>query len=171
MKNHITIFTDGSARGNPGPGGWGAIVIYPQKNDMRVRELGGNEAHTTNNRMELMGAIKAIEFTKKTINDSLVTIHLYSDSQYVIKGMTEWISNWKAKGWRTANKKPVLNQDLWQALSDVARNLKIEWKYVAGHSGHDANERCDEIATTFADNESTKLFNGLMTEYKIKING
>ena len=106
---------------------------------------------------------------KLMINDPLITI--YSDSQYVVKGMTEWISNWKAKGWRTANKKPVLNKDLWEMLSAVAGGLRIEWKYVAGHSGHDANERCDEIATTFADNNPTELFDGLMSAYKVEING
>ena len=170
IKNQVTIFTDGSARGNPGPGGWGAIIVYPYKDEMYVTELGGQEVHTTNNRMELMGAIKALEYAKGTINDLLSTIHVFSDSQYVIKGMTEWISNWQKKNWKTANKKSVLNQDLWQALSYVTKDFNIEWKYVAGHSGHTANERCDEIATSFADDDPTKLFTGKTNTYKININ-
>ncbi|MGB3921663.1 MAG: ribonuclease HI [Minisyncoccia bacterium] len=137
----IEIYTDGASRGNPGPGGWGVIILA--KNE--VRELGGKEAHTTNNRMELTAAIRALE----VVLESEITI--YTDSEYVMKGMKEWIKKWQEKGWKTANKKPVLNQDLWQKLLDVSGDRNIEWKYVAGHSGVPLNDRADEIATSFAD--------------------
>lgn len=156
----ITIYTDGSSRGNPGPGGWGAIVMDP----VRAVELGGREDHTTNNRMELMGAIKALEFAGTL--DTL-PIELHTDSEYVMKGMTEWIDGWQKRGWKTASKKPVLNQDLWQELLRVSEGKEISWKYVAGHSGHDQNERCDEIATSFADDTSITLYNGARAEYKL----
>lgn len=154
----ITIYTDGSSRGNPGPGGWGAIVL----DEVRAVELGGREDHTTNNRMELMGAISALEFT-----DALepTPITLYTDSEYVMKGMTEWVDGWQKRGWRTASKKPVLNQDLWQRLILAADGKEISWKYVPGHSGHAENERCDEIATAFADDLTITLYNGAASEY------
>ena len=162
--NQILIFTDGSARGNPGKGGWGAIVVF----DGKVKELGGSDAHTTNNKMELAGAIGALEFVKKEVkNPSSIT--LVSDSEYVVKGMTLWISNWKKNNWRTAARKPVLNQEYWQALSTLADNFKIEWKAVLGHSGHDANERCDTIATSFADNLPVPLYFGDLKKYSIRI--
>ena len=162
MKD-ILVFTDGAARGNPGPGGWGAIVVLGS----RVVELGGADAHTTNNKMELAAAIQALEFLSAENISSPVTI--FSDSEYVIKGMTEWISNWKKNNWRTAARKPVLNQELWVILSTLCQGFKIEWKYVAGHSGHDANERCDAIATSFADNIPVPLFHGDIKKYPIKI--
>lgn len=160
----ILVFTDGSARGNPGPGGWGAIVVY----DGKVRELGGSDAHTTNNKMELAGAIGALEYVKKEAKTS-PSITLISDSEYVVKGMTEWLPNWKKKNWHTAAKKPVLNQEYWQALSMLADNFKIEWKTVLGHSGHEANERCDTIATSFADNIPVPLYFGEAKKYSIRI--
>lgn len=156
----ITIYTDGASRGNPGPGGWGAIIL----DDVRAVELGGGEAHTTNNRMELMGAIKALEYVGRLSPDK---IELHTDSEYVMKGMTEWISGWQKRGWKTASKKPVLNQDLWQELLLVSEDKEISWQYVAGHSGHDLNERCDEIATSFADDLSTPLYNGERKSYKL----
>src|SRR3989344_1041227 len=149
----ITIYTDGSSRGNPGPGGWGAIIMDP----VRVIELGGREDHTTNNRMELMGAIKALELTN-SLEDS--PIELYTDSEYVMKGITLWVEGWIKRGWRTASKRPVLNQDLWQKLILAIDGKKVEWKYVAGHSGEKFNERCDEVATSFADDLATTLYNG-----------
>jgi len=162
--NQILIFTDGSARGNPGKGGWGAIVVF----DGKVKELGGSDAHTTNNKMELAGAIGALEFVKKEVkNPSSIT--LVSDSEYVVKGMTQWLNNWKRNNWRTAARKPVLNQEYWQALSTLADNFKIEWKTVLGHSGHDANERCDTIATSFADNLPVPLYFGDLKKYSIRI--
>jgi len=178
----ITIYTDGSSRGNPGPGGWGAVIIYD--NDSRkdaeqtrkdaegqlVVEIGGREEHTTNNRMELTAAIRALEFVSKLVPspESLATV-IYTDSEYVMKGMTEWISGWVKRGWKTAAKKPVLNQDLWQELLKVSEGKQISWKYVAGHSGHDFNERCDEIATSFADDISLDLYNGPKSEYKVSL--
>lgn len=151
----ITIYTDGSSRGNPGQGGWGAIIF----DDGKVREIGGREEHTTNNRMELTGAIKALEnLTEEAV--------IYTDSEYVMKGITEWIHNWQKKGWKTVNKKRVLNQDLWQKLLEVTEGKKIEWKYVAGHAGVTLNERADVIATSFADNIVPSLYDGPRDRYK-----
>lgn len=154
----ITIYTDGAARGNPGPGGWGAIVM----DEARVMELGGAEEHTTNNRMELMAAIEALTFADTLVPEE---IELYTDSEYVMKGMTEWVESWQKRGWRTASKKPVLNQDLWQRLILAADGKIIAWKYVAGHNGHEYNERCDEIATGMADGLSLTLYNGSRSGY------
>lgn len=131
--------------------------------EVRAIELGGRESHTTNNRMELMGAIKALEFAG-TLSDSPIEVH--TDSEYVMKGITEWIKGWQMRGWRTAAKKPVLNQDLWQRLVLVTDGKDISWKYVAGHSGHEHNERCDEIATSFADDTQITLYNGARSGYK-----
>lgn len=156
----ITIYTDGSSRGNPGPGGWGAIIM----DESRVVELGGREDHTTNNRMELMGAIKALEYVG-TLEPEKIELH--TDSEYVMKGITEWIEGWQKRGWRTAAKKPVLNQDLWMQLVVVTDEKEIEWKYVAGHSGHEYNDRCDEIATSFADDLNIKLYNGAKSRYQL----
>ncbi len=155
----ITIYTDGSSRGNPGPGGWGAIVL----DDVRAVELGGREDHTTNNRMELMAAIKSLEFAN-TLSDT--AIEVYTDSEYVMKGITEWIEGWQKRNWKTASKKPVLNQDLWQRLLIATADREIKWHYVAGHSGHEYNERCDEIATMLADDLATTLYNGTRSAYK-----
>jgi ribonuclease HI len=152
----IIIYTDGSARGNPGPGGWGAIVAGDN-----VREIGGREAHTTNNRMELTAAIEALRIVQAGS-----TVELYSDSSYVVKGITEWIHGWRAKGWRTASKQPVLNQDLWEKLFDIAQDKNIHWKLVAGHAGVKANERCDVIATTFADDMPIELYDGPRSSYQ-----
>ncbi|KKW14382.1 MAG: Ribonuclease H [Parcubacteria group bacterium GW2011_GWA2_50_10b] len=151
----ITIYTDGSSRGNPGPGGWSAIVMA----DQQVREIGGAEEHTTNNRMELVATIKALG----SVEENEVT--LYTDSEYVMKGITLWIKGWQAKGWKTAAKKPVLNQDLWQELLMVTEGKNISWKYVAGHSGELLNERCDEIATSFADGLNIDLYDGPRNSY------
>ena len=151
----ITIYTDGSSRGNPGPGGWSAIIF----DDKKVREIGGREERTTNNRMELTAAIKALE---NLTGEALV----YTDSEYVMKGITEWIKKWQVKGWKTAGKKKVLNQDLWHKLLEVTEGKKIEWKYVAGHVGIHLNERADEIATAFADSLDPALYNGPKDKYK-----
>jgi len=169
----ITIYTDGSSRGNPGPGGWGAVVFYDSNNQETrdkkqwVTEIGGRENYTTNNRMELTAAIEALKFVSElqTANSKLQTV-IYTDSKYVMQGITEWIHNWIKKGWRTAGKKPVLNQDLWQELLDVSSNLDIDWEYVAGHTGDHGNERADTIATSFADQLSVDLYDGPKSEYK-----
>lgn len=156
----ITIYTDGSSRGNPGPGGWAAIIL----DEVRVAELGGREDHTTNNRMELMGAIKALEFAGTLSQEP---IEIYTDSEYVMKGITEWIDGWQKRNWKTASKKPVLNQDLWRELLVQVEGKDIKWKYVAGHSGHAMNDRCDEIATSLADDINISLYNGSRSDYKV----
>ncbi len=133
----ITIYTDGACRGNPGPGGWGAILQHGD----REKELYGAEKDTTNNRMELMAAIRALEELKRPCDVTLTT-----DSQYVKKGITEWLESWKRRGWKTADKKPVKNQELWQRLEKAAAKHKIHWKWIKGHSGHPENERADSLA-------------------------
>lgn len=164
MKEGVTIFTDGSSRGNPGPGGWGAIVVSEGK----VVELGGRERETTNNRMELSAAIEALHFVSKTLPRG-VRVHLYTDSSYVLKGATIWIHSWQSSDWKTKSKSPVLNRDLWEALSNVLSMVSVSWKLLPGHSGIPANERCDIIATGFADNKKPELFSGSLEDYSIDI--
>jgi ribonuclease HI len=137
-KPRIIIFTDGACSGNPGPGGWGAILTY---NGHR-KELTGGEPETTNNRMELMAAIQALE----TIKGQGREIELHSDSNYMRDGITKWIHGWKKNGWKTADKKPVKNAELWQRLDEARRKHKVEFHWVKGHAGHDENERADELA-------------------------
>lgn len=163
----ITIFTDGSSRGNPGPGGWGAII----RTGKEVKELGGREDYTTNNRMELSAAINALIYVDENINedDMVGGIVVQSDSKYVIKGITEWVSGWQRNGWITAGKKEVENRDLWEALVFATKGLNVAWKYVEGHAGHPGNERCDEIATSFADNVSIDLYHGVVGKYPIDL--
>ncbi|MDP2650985.1 MAG: ribonuclease HI [bacterium] len=162
----ITIYTDGSAKGNPGPGGWGAIVASGD----RVVELGGSEPHTTNNRMELAAAIRSLEFVYKlAASTKPLEARIFTDSEYVMKGITLWVKNWQLKGWKTAAKKPVLNQDLWQELLKQTEGRDIKWNYVAGHTGVHANERCDEIATSFADSMPVSLYDGPKESYLIHI--
>src|SRR3989344_9313701 len=158
----IIIHTDGSSRGNPGPGGWETILVR----DNEVVEIGGSEEHTTNNRMELMACIRALEFTISNSQFSNQSVQINTDSEYVMKGITEWVEKWQMKGWKTANKKPVLNQDLWQKLLQVKEGKNVDWKYVAGHTGVDLNERADEIATTFADGLKPILYHGSRDKYK-----
>ena len=137
MTEKVSIWTDGACSGNPGPGGWGAILTF----DGHEREICGGEADTTNNRMELMAAIKSLEALKKPSRVKITT-----DSSYVRDGITTWIHNWKKNGWRTADKKPVKNVELWQRL-DAARNgHRVDWHWVKGHSGHPENERADALA-------------------------
>ena len=156
----ITIFTDGSSKGNPGPGGWGAIIEHGDE----VREMGGRAEHTTNNKMELTACIQALESLPVGVE-----VTLYSDATYVVKGITEWIHGWMKNNWRTSQKKPVENQDLWMNLYEASVDKKIHWKLVEGHSGIHANERCDEIATTFADGEQVELYKGSKHEYPIPL--
>ena len=134
---HVEAFTDGACRGNPGPGGWGALL----RSGGHVKELCGGELATTNNRMELTAAIQALAALKQRCS-----VALYTDSTYVRSGITEWLPAWRARGWRTASKKPVKNQDLWQALSAQAERHEVTWHWVKGHSGHPENERADELA-------------------------
>jgi ribonuclease HI len=163
--NEAVIFTDGSSRGNPGPGGWGAVVVY-NDGELKAAELGGRENHTTNNRMELQAAISALSFLKST-NLNLSTV-IYCDSSYVINGITKWVFGWKKNNWITSTKTPVENRDLWEKLVDVTSERKILWKQVSGHVGVVGNERCDEIATAFADSENPALYSGTFEKYEIK---
>ena len=133
----IEIYTDGACRGNPGPGGWGALM----RSGKHERELWGGEAHTTNNRMEMTAVIESLKALKQPSEVVLTT-----DSQYVRKGITEWIAGWKRKNWQTAARKPVKNVDLWQEIDALASKHTIEWRWVKGHSGHAENERVDELA-------------------------
>lgn len=133
----VTIYTDGACSGNPGPGGWGALLIYGEDE----KELTGGEFETTNNRMELTATIEALSALKRPCK-----VHLYTDSTYVKDGITKWINGWKAKGWKTAAKKPVKNEDLWRALDAATGKHDIEWKWVKGHAGDPGNERADALA-------------------------
>jgi len=133
----VTVYTDGACSGNPGPGGWGAVLRF---GDVE-KELKGGEPHTTNNRMELMAAISALEVLKKPCE-----VDLYTDSQYVRQGITSWIHGWKRNGWRTADKKPVKNEDLWRRLDAAAERHDVEWLWVRGHAGDELNERADQLA-------------------------
>lgn len=137
MSDHIRIYTDGACRGNPGPGGWGVLLVAGE----REKELWGGEALTTNNRMELTAAIRGLEALKRRCR-----VDLYTDSQYVRNGIREWLQQWKKRGWKTADRKPVKNQDLWERLDALATEHDVEWHWVRGHSGHDGNERADELA-------------------------
>lgn len=137
MTEPVEIWTDGACSGNPGPGGWGAILSYKGKE----RELSGGEALTTNNRMELMGAISALETLTRPC-----TVALHTDSQYLRQGITSWIHGWKKNGWKTADRKPVKNEELWKRLDAALKQHKIEWRWVKGHAGDEMNERADALA-------------------------
>ena len=146
---NVEAFTDGACRGNPGPGGWGVVLRFGGQ----VKELSGGEPATTNNRMELKAAIEALAaLTKKPCR-----VDLYTDSTYVRSGITEWLPAWRARGWRTADKKPVKNQDLWQALAALAEQHDVSWHWVKGHAGHPENERADELANLGLDRMLERL--------------
>ena len=138
----VEIYTDGACRGNPGPGGWAALLLYGG----REKELAGAEALTTNNRMELTAVIRALEALKRPVE-----ARLFTDSEYVRRGVTEWMPQWKARGWRTAARKPVKNQDLWERLDQLAAAHHVEWRWVPGHAGVAGNERADELANRAID--------------------
>ena len=133
----VIIYTDGACSGNPGPGGWGSILMYKGHR----RELSGGETDTTNNRMEMMAVIKGLETLKRPCN-----ITLHTDSTYVMKGMTEWLPGWIKRNWLTSQIKPVLNKSLWKEILRLSKRHKIEWKWIKGHNGHSYNERCDQLA-------------------------
>ena len=137
MTPQVIVHTDGACRGNPGPGGWGAVLQYGSS----TKELCGGELDTTNNRMELMGAIQALETLNRPCR-----VQLHTDSQYVMKGITQWISGWKAKGWKTADKSPVKNEDLWKRLDAARARHDVDWRWIKGHAGHELNERADALA-------------------------
>jgi ribonuclease HI len=138
----VEIYTDGACRGNPGPGGWGALLSIGE----HEKELSGAETLTTNNRMELTAVIRALEALKRPSE-----VRIFTDSEYVRRGITEWVKGWKARGWKTADRKPVKNQDLWERLDALAAGHKIEWRWVKGHSGIPGNERVDQLANEAID--------------------
>ncbi len=166
----VVLFTDGSSRGNPGKGGWGAVMIYPDSHGvLRVDELGGREDMTTNNRMEISAAalgLMHIDGFYENLSD--VSFVIYIDSAYVVNGATKWIHGWRKNNWISSTKEPVKNQDLWEQLAIAIEGKKIEWRLVPGHAGVPGNERCDVIATSFADNEPTDLYTGPLSQYEIK---
>jgi ribonuclease HI len=159
-KDKIIIYTDGAARGNPGPAGWGIVIINYELRitNYKITELGGFSKHATNNQMELAAPIEALKYLKKK-NMQNSPVEIFSDSKYVILGITEWIFNWQKNNWRNAAKKPVLNKELWEELYELAKQFKIKWTYVEGHMGNKYNERADEIATNFADGNKIELKN------------
>lgn len=156
----LTIFTDGSSRGNPGPGGWAAILA----GDDLVKELGGREEDTTNNRMEITAAIEALSVAQEK------DITIYTDSAYLLNGITRWVKGWRRNNWLTSQKEEVLNKDLWEKLEDLTVHKNISWQLVKGHSGTEGNERCDVIATSFADNSPVVLYNGSRERYGVDVN-
>lgn len=147
----IEIYTDGSSLGNPGKGGWGSVFI---KNNKIIKELGGFEKNTTNNRMEITAVIETLKYLsiKQNLSENVKEVTIFADSNYVLLGITSWVYNWEKNGWRTANKKEVLNQDLWKEFINLVRNsnLNISWQKVKGHSSHIYNDKADEIATRSA---------------------
>lgn len=162
MPPHSTlIFTDGASKGNPGPGGWGAVVADGEK----VCELGGGEKRTTNNRMELVAAIHALS----VLHNPKSPIHIYADSSYLIGGITKWVHGWKQNGWRTKAKEDVLNRDLWEKLDELSSRLNITWRKVAGHADTPGNARADEIASAFGDGSAPKLFSGPRSTYPLNL--
>jgi ribonuclease HI len=167
MKSlELTIYTDGSSLGNPGPGGWGALLLSRHS----VLELGGREEQTTNNQMELTALIQALEkLGELGVMDYEITI--YADSKYVLEGLTKWLPGWKARGWKKADKKPVLNQELWQRLDELREFIEIDnklfFEHVSAHTGQAYNERVDDIARGFAENKDIELFDGQRSEYPL----
>ncbi|MEK7117642.1 MAG: ribonuclease HI [Patescibacteria group bacterium] len=162
------IYTDGSSRGNPGPGGWAAIVIKALRqaqgdNGRTVIEIGGREEKTTNNRMEMMAAIHGLKSVLEGVG-----VEIHTDSEYLLKGATKWILGWQKNNWRTKDKRAVLNQDLWEKLIAEMEKRNVGWRQVAGHSSHKLNDRADKIATQFADGKAVKLYNGPYDKYFFK---
>ncbi len=147
-SDKVIIFTDGGCRGNPGPGGWGALMRFGN----HEKEIYGYEEETTNNRMELMAAIRSLEVLSRDCSVVLTT-----DSQYVRQGITEWMEGWKKRGWKTAAKKPVKNKDLWQRLDEAVQKHDIDWQWVKGHSGHEGNERADDLANRAMDEKKGNI--------------
>jgi ribonuclease HI len=156
----VTIFADGASSGNPGPSGWGAIIA----DSKNVLEIGGGSARATNNQMELMAVVKALE---AVLSKEPITIH--TDSTYVLKGIQEWVPKWRKSGWKTVQGADVQNRDLWEELDDLAKTFKITWNKILGHSGIPGNERADEIAVAYAKGLTPKLYDGPTSNYKINI--
>lgn len=164
MKN-IIVFTDGASRGNPGSGGWGSIIKY----DDKVVELGGGEKHTTNNRMELTAVIEALTYISHKNLHNREKVNIFTDSSYVLKGSTLWLNGWKKNGWKTKSKEEVLNLDLWKKMDKLVSQIPCVWKLLPGHTGIAGNERCDVIATSFADNIKLTLYQGSIDKYQVDI--
>ena len=165
-KDEITIYTDGSSLGNPGPGGWGSVLVFPDK---KVIELGGREKESTNNRMEMTAAIEALKEIS-TRKPKIKKIVVHTDSSYLLNGITMWVYAWQKNNWLTKTKEQVLNKDLWEELFNLDFSLRTKyevlWEKVSGHSGVYLNERCDVIATSFAGNNTTILFRGSLRDYE-----
>jgi len=165
-RDYIQIFSDGACSGNPGPGGWGSILLFPSD---QVVELGAGETSTTNNRMEMMAALEAL----RALENHPGKIHFYTDSTYLIRGITQWIWGWRKRGWKTAEGGEVSNQDLWEQISAVVQKRgasnKIDWHYSRGHSGIPGNERCDEIAVAFSKSQGIDLYEGSLKNYFVNI--
>lgn len=165
LKEKIIVFTDGACSGNPGPGGWAAIIAFPEG---KVKELGGQGEHTTNNKMEILGVLQALKFLKNETR----TIVLYTDSTYVIRGATQWIWGWKKNKWNNASGEPVSNRELWEELDLMLSKrgrATVEWKYCRGHQGTPGNERCDEIAVGMSQKKWVDLFEGSLLNYSVAI--
>ena len=159
----VVVFADGAAKGNPGPGGWGAIVVTP---DGHVTELGGGTGHTTNNRMELTAAIEAL----RHVGHTSVPVAVHTDSAYVIRGIREWIHGWRRRGWRTATGDDVVNRDLWEALATAVERVgTVTWHHVRGHQGIPGNERADEIANASANDRHPALYEGPLIRYDVPV--
>jgi len=165
--NEVVIFTDGASRGNPGPGGWAFVTVFPNASgEMRVDEKGGREDMTTNNRMELSAVIEGLKHFNGYYSDfSQIKFTIYLDSSYVLKGATEWLQGWKARNWISSQKESVKNQDLWQEMDAAMAGKNIKWKLLPGHSGIYGNERCDEIATAYADGSDAHIYSGSLVQY------
>lgn len=165
QKEKIIIYTDGAAKGNPGKAGWAAVIMLHNEKlkvkseKLKVVEIGGRAEHATNNIMELTAPIEALKYLKSNMSKGTFDIEIVSDSKYVILGITEWIGNWQKNNWRNANKKPVLNRELWEELYALTEELKPKWTYVKGHNEDKYNERADVIATSFAEGDPVELKN------------
>ncbi len=171
-EDSIIVFTDGASRGNPGPGGWGAVIaLLPsaRENDRSVIERGGGARSTTNNRMELTAAIEALVLIKEQGHDGNVPITVYTDSQYVINGITTWVKGWERNGWTKKDKSSIKNLDLWKDLRETEKSMTVAWVHVEGHTGVAGNERADEIATAFADGKEFPLKTCPYAEYDVDL--
>ncbi|QDK38922.1 ribonuclease HI [Bdellovibrio sp. NC01] len=166
MRDYIQIFSDGACSGNPGPGGWGSVILFPTD---QVLEIGGGDPQTTNNRMEMQAVLEAL----RTVADHSGTVRFYTDSTYVIRGITQWIWGWRKRGWKTAEGGDVSNKDLWEEIAEVVQKRgaanKIEWHYSRGHIGIPGNERCDEIAVAFSKRAGIDLYEGSLKNYPVNI--
>jgi len=172
MKNRVLIFADGASRGNPGRGGCGTIVVSGLEENfnsnsgaLHIKELGDRDDMTTNNKMELSAVISGLKYCEKVGINNTADIKIYTDSKYVINGAKSWIFGWKKNGWKTTAKEDVKNRDLWEFMSDLIVGKNINWILLPGHAGVVGNERCDQIATNFADKEEEKLFDGKLADY------